>query len=128
MRNHTFYMGQSADVGKRIQQHADGSGSRHARQLKDFFLVFVEGPMDRVVAVQRERQLKKWSRAKKIALIQNDVETLKILSKSSSTSNQLRPLQTISMFPMLDSKFNVPPGHSGIARWAVGAQIRIFLL
>jgi predicted GIY-YIG superfamily endonuclease len=85
MRNNMLYVGQTKDVEKRIQRHADGSGSRQAKQLKKFILVFVEGPMDPLAAVRRERQLKKWSRAKKIALIQGDVATLKSLSKSRET-------------------------------------------
>ena len=83
--NRTFYVGQSSDISKRIERHLDGSGARHTRQLKEFTLVFVEGPMDPVIAVQRERQLKKWSRSKKIALVQGDIATLKALSKSRET-------------------------------------------
>ena len=36
-------------------------------------------------AIKRERQLKKWSRSKKSALIQGDFENLKALSKSRET-------------------------------------------
>ena len=82
MCNGMLYVGQSRDVIKRLQRHADGSGSRQARQLKEFVLVFVEGPMSADAATKRERQLKKWSRAKKLALISGDVEALKYLSKS----------------------------------------------
>ena len=81
-RNCTFYVGHSSDISKRIKRHQDGSGARHTRQLNDFALVFVEGPMEPLIAVQRERQLKKWSRTKKIALIQGDFEKLKTLSQS----------------------------------------------
>lgn len=34
------------------------------------------------VATKRERQIKKWSRAKKLSLIKGDWEMLKLLSKS----------------------------------------------
>lgn len=82
MRNDMLYTGQTRDVEKRLRRHADGSGSRQAKQLKEFILVYVEGPMDSIAAVQRERQLKKWSRAKKITLIRGDFEMLKALSRS----------------------------------------------
>ncbi len=82
MRNGMLYVGQTCDVAARVQRHADGTGSRQAKQLKEFLLVYVEGPMDSAGAIKRERQLKKWSRAKKIALINGDSETLRNLSKS----------------------------------------------
>jgi putative endonuclease len=85
MCNGMFYVGQSHDVAKRIRRHADGSGSRQAKQLKEFILVYVEGPIAPDAALKRERQLKKWSRAKKMALIHGDLETLKSLSKSRET-------------------------------------------
>jgi predicted GIY-YIG superfamily endonuclease len=56
---------------------------RHTKQLKEFTLVFAEGPFGPIVAVQRERQLKKWSCAKKTALIKGDLPALKELSQSS---------------------------------------------
>jgi predicted GIY-YIG superfamily endonuclease len=82
MYNGMFYVGQSHDVAIRLKRHADGTGARQTRHLKEFILVFVEGPMDPDSATKRERQIKKWSRAKKLALIRGDQETLKQLSKS----------------------------------------------
>ena len=38
--------------------------------------------MEPNLAIKRERQLKKWSHAKKIAFIKGDFESLKRLSKS----------------------------------------------
>jgi len=85
MRNGTFYVGQSHDVAIRLQRHANGTGARHAKQLKEFELVWTEGPFRPDAAVKRERQLKKWTRAKKIALIKGDKELLKSLSQSRET-------------------------------------------
>lgn len=82
MCNGMLYVGQTHDVAKRIRHHADGIGAWQTRQLKEFALVYVEGPMALCAAIEREQQLKRWSRAKKIALIQGDVEMLKTLSKS----------------------------------------------
>ena len=79
MCNGMLYVGQSHDVAKRIRRHADGSGSRQAKQLKEFLLVYVEGPIVLNAAVQRERQIKKCSRAKKMALILGDFDTIKSL-------------------------------------------------
>ena len=82
MCNGMLYVGQSHDVAKRLRRHADGTGARQTKQLKEFILIFTEGPMDPLAATKRERQLKKWSRAKKLALISGDIEALKNLSKS----------------------------------------------
>lgn len=85
MRNGMIYVGQTKNVSNRIRRHADGSGSRQVKQLKEFVLVYTEGPMEPTTAIKRERQLKRWSRAKKVALIQGDLEKLKVLSKSRDT-------------------------------------------
>ena len=82
MRNGMLYVGQSSDVEARVQRHASGTGARQTKQLKEFTLVFTEGPMEPNLAIKRARQHKKWSHAKKIALIKGDFESLKRLSKS----------------------------------------------
>jgi predicted GIY-YIG superfamily endonuclease len=46
-------------------------------------LVYVEGPLALTLAVQRERQLKRWSRGKKLALLQKQTVLLKKLSHST---------------------------------------------
>jgi len=45
-------------------------------------LVYQESYQNLNDAIKGERQIKKWSRAKKEALIKGELETLKILSKS----------------------------------------------
>ena len=80
--NGSFYTGQTKNVAERLRRHACGTGARHTSQLKEFLLVYYEGPMDLEFALKRERQLKKWSRAKKMALIRGDKEELQRLSRS----------------------------------------------
>lgn len=55
MCNDMLYVGQTHDVAKRIARHAAGTGARQTRQLKEFTLVYVEGPMESDVAIKRER-------------------------------------------------------------------------
>jgi putative endonuclease len=81
-RNGTFYVGHSHDVTKRLEAHKAGVGARHTQLLKHFILIYYEGPMASDFAIRREHQIKKWSRAKKIALIKGDLNALKSLSKS----------------------------------------------
>ena len=77
-----FYVGYSRDVGERLRKHRYGIGSKHTRDHRGARLVFVEGPLPKPVAVSREAQLKRWSRAKKEALIRGDLESLHRLSRS----------------------------------------------
>jgi len=82
MRNGMLNIGMTHNVSKRLLRHSNGTGSRQAGRLKEFALVYVEGPANPAEATKRERPLKKWSLAKKIALIRGDIELLKSLSKS----------------------------------------------
>ena len=75
-------MGIADDVEARLKVHERGNGARNTRIFAPYRLVFVEGPFERCIAAKREIQLKKWSRAKKIALITGDGGELIRLSKS----------------------------------------------
>ena len=81
-RNGSFYVGHASDVAQRVEKHSKGHGARHTRQLQAFELVWTEGPIRPGAAVKRERQLKKWTRAKKLALIRGEKAELKRLSQS----------------------------------------------
>lgn len=75
----TLYIGQTNNLGKRIKEHQDKS-SKSARYIKyfdSFQLVYSEEYSSRIEAMQREYQLKKWTKAKKEALIKNDLGVLK---------------------------------------------------
>ncbi len=77
-----LYVGRTCDVRERLRKHRLGLGSKHTREHGDCRLVFVEGPMPAPLAANRERQLKRWSRAKKEALIRRDAVALQTLSSS----------------------------------------------
>ena len=80
--NGSFYTGHTNCVGSRLARHAAGDGARHTNILKPFKLVYTEGPVEMGEACKRERQLKKWSRAKKRALVEGDKDALRGLSRS----------------------------------------------
>lgn len=84
----TIYVGQSNDVRKRLERHRKGSGALHLRRRGGFKLIWTEGPLDSDVAAQRERQIKKWTQAKKLALARLDVVELKRLSRSKACQRQ----------------------------------------
>ena len=64
----TLYVGMTDDLPLRIQQHRNGTFDGFTRRYKVDRLMYVEGFQDSHAARAREKQIKKYSRAKKIAL------------------------------------------------------------
>lgn len=80
----SFYTGSTNDLARRIEQHKIGEGAEYTKLHLPVKLVYYE-TFERVdLAFEREKQVQKWSKAKKIALIKGDFELLKKLSKSKS--------------------------------------------
>jgi type I site-specific restriction endonuclease len=80
----SFYTGSTNDLVRRIEQHKNGEGAEYTKLHSPIKLVYYE-TFERVdLAFAREKQVQKWSRAKKIALIKGDIELLKKLSKNKS--------------------------------------------
>jgi putative endonuclease len=77
-----LYIGSARDLAVRIAQHGASKGAKFTRDHSGGRLVYFEGPFPTEIAVQRERQLKRWSRAKKLALIKNQAVRLSQLSQS----------------------------------------------
>jgi putative endonuclease len=85
------YVGSAGDVAKRLAEHGGPKGAKFTRDHPGGRLVYIEGPLSIALALQRERQLKGWSRAKKLALILNQILLLKKLSHSTRALAQCRP-------------------------------------
>jgi type I site-specific restriction endonuclease len=84
----SFYTGSTKDLKLRLEQHKSGEGANYTSKHLPVKLVYYE-VFDRIdAAFAREKQLQKWSRAKKIALIQGDLEKLKYLSKNEIAKSQ----------------------------------------
>jgi putative endonuclease len=69
-RNRTLYVGVTRDIVRRMAQHRVGVGSGFTRRYAVTRLVHVEScerPRD---AIAREKEIKRWSRQKKIVLIE----------------------------------------------------------
>jgi putative endonuclease len=71
-RDGTLYIGVTNDVAKRLSEHLVGHGSKFVRDYKVNTLVHVELFQDSQDAIAREKQLKKWNRNWKIALIERN--------------------------------------------------------
>jgi len=75
-----YYVGSTTDISARVATHNAGRGPRFTACRRPVILVYSEpfGTMDQ--ARKREIQIKKWSRAKKKALIAGDIDRLHDLS------------------------------------------------
>jgi putative endonuclease len=65
-----IYIGVTSDLDKRVGQHKAGYYPGYTKRYKMHRLVYVETFPDMLSAIARETQLKNWSRAKKVALIE----------------------------------------------------------
>lgn len=72
----SYYVGHTDDLGKRMALHEEGSCAGYTAQRRPVRLVFADEFPSRDDAIQRERQLKGWTRAKKRALIRGDWEAV----------------------------------------------------
>lgn len=79
--SNTLYIGQTDNLQQRLEDHRR-KNSKSAKYLKYFLsfdLVYSETYNSRIEAMQREYQLKHWSKVKKEALINGDLNLLKKL-------------------------------------------------
>jgi putative endonuclease len=76
----TLYVGYTTNLEARHQQHSDGRGGRYTSIRLPVRLVYSERCNSGAAALKRERQITRWTRAKKEALVARDCELLKRLS------------------------------------------------
>jgi len=70
----TLYTGCAKDPQARAKAHNDGRGARYTSGRRPVSLVYFEESDSLGDALRREHQLKRWSRAKKEALIAGDID------------------------------------------------------
>ena len=80
----SFYTGHTNNLSERLERHNSRRGSSHIASRLPAYLIWYEECEHETDAIKREKQIKKWSRAKKLALIDGDMQKLKSLSKSKS--------------------------------------------
>lgn len=84
----TYYVGHTEDVHARVQRHQNGRGAAWTAARRPVSLVFKEQHPSEAAAIARERQIKRWSRQKKDALIAGNLNTLKTLSRCRGVHGQ----------------------------------------
>ncbi len=67
-----FYVGYTNSLARRIIEHRLGIGSKFTAKYKCFYPVFYESYQYVYDAISREKEMKKWRRAKKLKLIEEN--------------------------------------------------------
>ena len=75
--SNTLYIGQTNNLEKRLQEHKNktSKSAKYMKYFDSFQLVYTEKFLTRKEAMQREWQLKKWTKAKKEALVTGNGST-----------------------------------------------------
>ncbi len=69
-KSKTLYTGVTNDLTRRVFEHQQGLGGQFTRKYRITRLVYVEDTRDVHAALTREKQIKGWTRVKKIQLIE----------------------------------------------------------
>ncbi len=78
----SLYVGHCRDLDARLRAHNAGEGAVFTAARSPLTLVWHEPQAGEAAAVRREQQIKRWSRAKKEALVANRLNTLRAFSRS----------------------------------------------
>ena len=78
----TLYTGVTKDVSRRVERHNAKDGCIYTRTRAPVKLMHQEPHPSYSSALKREAQIKKWSRSKKLALINGNLAELSKLSVS----------------------------------------------
>jgi predicted GIY-YIG superfamily endonuclease len=81
-RGGTFYTGHTDDLELRIAKHQSGLYPGYTQDHLPVELVWSQEFPSRYEALSAERQIKGWSRKKKLALIRGDWEAIKRFARS----------------------------------------------
>ena len=76
----SLYVGRTDNLDERKRAHDAGEASRYTAERLPVHVVLVEEYESIQLAITRERQIKRWSQAKKEALITGDYDALHDLS------------------------------------------------
>ncbi len=78
----SFYVGHTNSVEGRFNRHQAKTGVKHTAAHQPLDVAYSESFDSELDAIRRERQIKRWSRSKKKALIEGRVADLRKLSRS----------------------------------------------
>jgi predicted GIY-YIG superfamily endonuclease len=113
----SFYTGHTDDLAQRMQIHLESPPRAYTSSRLPVRLAWTQELPTRADALEAERQIKSWSRAKKEALIRGDWDAISRLAHThgSATSNRSTAI------PVQDSR---PSTHSGRTRSGAAPPLR----
>jgi putative endonuclease len=79
-RSRTLYVGVTSDPNRRVWQHKHGTIPGFTKKYRITRLVYFDRTSDVTAAIEREKQIKGWTRARIIALIESINPTWQDLS------------------------------------------------
>lgn len=82
LKSGTLYVGSTTNLNQRYMDHCSGKACRTTIYDPPLALIHSEEFNSFSDARKREAQIKRWTKAKKEALIAGDLEKLKLLSRS----------------------------------------------
>ena len=89
----SYYTGMTNDIDRRLEEHNSGlDSSCYAFPRRPVVLKYYEHFQHVNDAIRREKQIQKWSRKKKEALINGDFEELTRLAKSRNSPDNATEL------------------------------------
>lgn len=87
-KDDSFYIGLTNDLIKRFEEHYTGEYEAcYTFKRRPLIMAYYETIPFLQEAINREKQLKGWSRAKKIALIKQDYHKLQLLAQCNNLSH-----------------------------------------
>ncbi len=87
--NESYYTGSTKFLESRLKKHFSGLGANHTKKFPPQAVVYLES-FDRIdYAFNREHQIKKWTRAKKKALISGNISELKKLARCLNETSHI---------------------------------------
>lgn len=85
----TLYVGSTRNLEHRLAQHSDGEGSAYTKTRLPVRLLYFE-QFDRVDdAYRREKQVQGWGRAKRLALVKEQLDKLPALSRKNFQADEV---------------------------------------
>ena len=109
MSNHqrtSFYIGFSNDIIRRVVEHKNGFGCAFTKKYKLVDLVYFEFFQYVYNATNREKEIKKWRREKKIDLIKTVNPEFKDLSRELFYDFRITESDVAKMTKELKDKYN----------------------
>jgi putative endonuclease len=87
--NGSYYVGSTRNLFKRVAAHQNGKGANYTKKHLPVCLVYFE-EFDRIwKAFYREKQIQRWTRDKKSALVRRDIYKLNELATCKNETSHL---------------------------------------